>query len=640
MACHTDTKTQRFILKPSLKYSNILFLLILIIVLSTAYGRTLDSPFLLDDFGNIVGNQFIEINDFSWNSLKGVWSGSHVENSRKLSYLTFALNYLWMGYNPVGFHVVNITIHMACALLIFLFSYQTLGIGWLRERYGESRYWLAAAAALIWVLHPVQVNAVTYIVQRMTSLAVLFALMCMTAWLSGREHWMQHRRVRAIGFWLLAFVSWCLGLLSKEHVAIVPLLIVVHEVFLLRRGEFYHVKWPWIILGGLSVALLGLFYLGSDPIQRILAGYVRRDFTLAERLLTESRVLWHYISLFFIPVSERFSLFYEYSVSRGLFSPITTCFSIIAWIGVISSAWIYRKKYPVFAWMAAWFLTSHLIESTFIPLEIIFEHRMYLPSIGLALGAVLMGFDILHERTTKGWIPVFTLMAFLCILSIATYIRNMDFRDEVTLYRSELRKFPGSSRNRLGLALALNHAGRFGEGGRMLEEMAETYPHDFVIQQNWYNFLVRVRNDHSTSEDVYRKIVKIINDGYYDRHHDAIALKNLAELLFEKENYSRALFMVDRLLMNYRNGSFFLLKGISHAKLDEWPFAEQAFFEAWKRTPRDIEMVYWYGMSLIQLEKKDIGCPLLTEGLQKAKGDKKVHSFCQKLLDLNCREMN
>lgn len=616
------------------------FLLILVISIAIVYRQSFHSPFLLDDYGNIIGHHVIEIENLSFDSFQKAWFGPHINNSRKISYLTFAINFWWTGYNPFGFHLVNVAIHILCALFLFLFVHQTLGIDWLKEKYGRYRVQLAAAAALIWALHPVQVNAVTYIVQRMTSLAVLFALMALTAWLAGRKRWVQNCRFQAAGFFGSAIFLWGLGLLSKEHVAILPLLMVVHEVVLLRRGRLRRIPWGWMILGGVSLVSLALFYLGIDPVHRILAGYARRDFTLTERLLTESRVLWHYISLFFFPVSERFALFYDYPVSRGLFTPITTGLSILAWMGVISSAWIWRKRYPILTWMTAWFLTSHLIESTVIPLEIIFEHRMYLPSIGLAIGMVLIGFDVLHARTEKRWIPVFAVSSVLCILSIATYTRNMDFRDEVTLYTAELRQFPDSDRNRLGLALALNKAGRLGEGGRMLQTMAHEKPNDFLIQQNWYNFLFRVSRDAATSEPVYQHLVHLIHNGRYNPRHDAIALKNLAELFFEEGHYSRALLMTDRLLADYPRAAFFLLKGICHAKLDQWPSAGQAFHEAWQRDPRDINMVYWYGQSLMRSGEVDRGCRLVAEGVQAGSGDQKVLLLCQKLLDLQCRESN
>ena len=630
---------QRPLIKTILKNFYIVLAIGLIIAVSTVYSNTMKSPFLLDGYGNIVGNSAIEIKDLSYNSLVQAWSGPHIAKNRKIAYLTFALNYLWGGYNPFGYHLVNIGIHIGCALLTFLFFYQTLNTGWLKTRYDDVRPWLAWGAALIWALHPIQINAVTYIVQRMTSLAVLFALLSLTAWMAGRRRWEMNQRLHAFVYWMLSISMWVLGLLSKEHVAIVPLLILVQEFFLFRRGAIYHFKWRWFLSAIVLFAALVLFYLGLDPIKSVLAGYGRRDFTLAQRVLTESRVLWHYISLFFIPVADRFSIFYEYPLSSGLFSPITTSLSIAAWVGTVFSAWVYRKRFPVFTWAVAWFLSGHLIESTVVPLEIIFEHRMYLPSIGLALGTMLTLFDVLHKWAIRPLFQVIIVLAFSAILGGATYTRNMDFKDEITLYRAELCKFPDSNRNRLGLVLALNNAGRFGEGEKMMKEMAEEFPHDFVIQQNWYVFLVQVRNDNLLSENVYQNIIQIIKKGYYNPRTDAIALKNLAELFFENGDYERTLFLVDRLLVNYQFASFFLLKGICHAERHEWSFARDACHEAMKRAPQDINMIYWYSRSLMNLGEHSEGCNLLNTGVKKGIGDKKMLSLSQILLDMHCREM-
>ncbi|WP_373499531.1 hypothetical protein [Desulfococcus sp.] len=612
----------------------------LIIAVSAVYSNTVKSPFLLDGYGNIVGNSAIEIKDLSWESLKQAWSGPHIVNNRKLAYLTFALNYLLGGYDPLGYHLVNIGIHICSALLLFLFFCQILDTGWLRTRYGGRRHQLAWGAAFIWALHPIQINAVTYLVQRMTSLAFLFALLAMIAWMAGRRRWEAQDRMQASVCWLLGIIAWILGLLSKEHVAIVPMLILVQDFFLFRRGLFYQLKWYWGALAILVAAMLVFFYMGPDPIKRVLSGYARRDFTLTERLLTESRVLWHYISLFLFPVSDRFSIFYEYPVSSGLFSPMTTFLSISAWIGAVVSAWLCRSRFPVFAWMTAWYVAGHLIESTVVPLEIIFEHRMYLPSVGLVFGAVLMLSDVIHQQAVRPSLRWIILSAFFVILGCSTYIRNMDFKDEITLYRAELKKHPDSNRNQLGLALALTNAGRFAEGGSMLKGMAEALPHDFVVQQNWHAFLVQVKKDTVLSEQVYENMIKILDEGHYNPRNDANALKCLAELFFEKRDYERTLLLVDRLLLNYPYASLFLLKEICHAKRHEWSLARQAGHEAMKRSPQDIEMIYWYSKSLIYLGEKVEGCGLLRKGVKAGGGDKNVRSLCQNLLDGHCRKMN
>jgi len=414
-----------------LRIRHILLSFLLIVAVFAVYSCTWQTPFFFDDDGNIVHNDYIRIEKISYDTLSYVWNAPHLNKNRKIAYLSFALNYLWGGYDVFSYHLVNIIIHSFCGLLTALFFFQTLNTGWLKEHYGASAFGLSWGAALIWAIHPIQITAITYIVQRMTSLAVLFSLLTMTAWMSGRKCWYDDgSRYQAALYWILGIIAWIAGLLSKENIVIVPLLILAHEFFLLRRGEFFKLKWQWIAMFGIVVISLIFLYMGAAPCKGILAGYARRDFTLSERLLTQMRVLWHYISLFYIPIADRFSILYEYPVSRGLFSPISTAISLIAWIGVVIVSWLYRKRLPIFAWMSAWFLIAHIVESSVIPLEIIFEHRMYLPSIGLALGSVLLISEVSYIRQ-----PAFQGMLLFSVLIIsgaATYTRNMDFKDEVT----------------------------------------------------------------------------------------------------------------------------------------------------------------------------------------------------------------
>ena len=113
---------------------SIFFLLFIAGCISFSYSKTLHSPFLLDDYGNIVGNHFIEIEKLSLDGLLQVWSGEHIANNRKISYLTFALNYLFGQYDPFGYHLANIGIHICCSVLLFLFFCQTLNTSWLKKK--------------------------------------------------------------------------------------------------------------------------------------------------------------------------------------------------------------------------------------------------------------------------------------------------------------------------------------------------------------------------------------------------------------------------------------------------------------------------------------------------------------------------
>ncbi len=593
-----------------LRIRHILLSFLLITAVFAVYICTWQAPFFFDDDGNIVHNDYIRIEKISYDTLSYVWNAPHLNKNRKIAYLSFALNYLWGGYDVFSYHLVNIIIHSFCGLLIALFFFQTLNTGWLRERYGQSAFGLSWGAALIWAIHPIQINAVTYIVQRMTSLSVLFSLLTMTLWMAGRNRWHDRRRYLAVLCWIFGIISWIAGLLSKENIVVIPLLILAHEFFLLKRGEFFNLKWQWTAISGIVVIILIFLYMGAAPWKSILAGYAKRDFTLSERLLTQTRVLWHYISLFYIPIADRFSILYEYPVSRGLFLPVSTATSLMAWIGVGIVSWLYRKRLPIFAWMSAWFLIAHLVESTIIPLEIIFEHRMYLPSIGLALGSVMLISEVSYIRK-----PAFQGMLLCCVLIIsgaATYTRNMDFKDEVTLYRAELAKYPDSQKIKMNLALALNDAGNIAEGGKILEDMVKKHSDDIFILHSWYDFLIRIQNDAQGAEPVYRHIAELLGQDKYHPYKDAISLQLLADFFFKQGQYERTLFFVEKLLKTHRHRStLWFLEGLCYAKLEDWSRAKQSFEAAWKINSSDAAVLYWYAISLITMEEHDKGCNLL-----------------------------
>ncbi len=596
---------------------HLVFSLLLIAGVLTVYSRTLQSPFLFDDEGNITENPFIRIETLSWDTFRYVMQASHPCKNRVVANLTFALNYLWGRLDPAGYHIVNITIHLASGLLAALFFSQLLRIGWLKKRYAPFGPWLIWGAALVWVLHPIQINAVTYIVQRMTSLAVFFALLSMNLWLAGRNCWQNRKHAKAVFLWILGIVSWILGMLSKEHVAIVPLLVLIHEFFLFKKGDF-RLNWRWIVCLVIIAGFLTFFYLGTSPWLFIISRYEHRDFTLTERLMTQSRVLWHYLSLFYFPVADRFTFIYEYPVSRGLFSPVSTLVSILSWITVICSAWIFRTRWPVFTWMFLCFIAAHLIESSVIPLEMVYEHRMYLPSVFLAFGSALIVADI-HSRHLSGktW-HLSILMVVLAILGFATYTRNLDFKDAETVYRADLKKFPKSMRIRLNLVISLFRSGNFADGKVLLKELASEYPWNIPIQINWYAYVDTFGTDDLDTGDntvlIFQRIRQAVEQGAYDKVNDSVGLRKMAQRFLRIGDYEKALFLIQRLLIDYSHlDSIWFLSGRCYAGMEDWNAALSSFQHAWKINPEDSSILYWLGKSLIQTNRPEEGCRFLKQ---------------------------
>ncbi len=359
-----------------------------------AYYPGLHGPFIFDDYDNIVNKNAIAIQ--SLGSADLVSAASSNESGllkRPLPALSFALNYYFSsGFtNPFSFKTTNLIIHFVNAGLVYWFSSLLLRIHAENKgfRRGKWHIWLPYLVAAVWALHPLQLTSVLYVIQRITSLSTLFVLAGLIAFVYGR-HLLHDRNPQGVRLmWIGLLGGTILGLACKENAALLPLYALVIEFAFFRettRGQNRKIliqvySTPLVILG-----LLALFFLIRHS-ELILGAYNLREFTLGERLLTEPRILWLYLSLLLLPTSNRFSLFHDdITVSTGLFDPWTTSLAIAGLILVIIAALLSRRKYPVLSFAILWFLVGHSMESSFIGLELVYEHRNYLPSLGPIAG--------------------------------------------------------------------------------------------------------------------------------------------------------------------------------------------------------------------------------------------------------------
>ena len=218
------------------------------------------------------------------------------------------------------------------------------------------------------------------------------------------------------------------------------------------------------------VALVLLPFLIYKLSNGVLNGYDYRHFTLIERLLTELRIVTSYIFLLLLPLPQFLNLEYDPVISTTLFSPITTLTSLLFLVVTIVGAWWVRKKFPLITFCVYWFFICLLIESTVIPLELRFDHRLYLPSAGFYLLLVLFCckvaslflLDIKNDRNSRILLITFFLILFAC-LSLLTYKRNMVWQDSITLHRDCALKSPLKARAHGNLAKALGGQGKYKE---------------------------------------------------------------------------------------------------------------------------------------------------------------------------------
>jgi len=369
-------------------YFHLVVFIFLALSLSLLYANTYYAPFAFDDISNIYLNPSVTQSDLSWESLKNIYYMSP-NKRRVLPNLSFGFNYFFGGTNVFGYHLVNIIIHIGVSLVFYLLARTTLALPGPAKDFNRSAE-IAFAATLLWAIHPLQTNGVTYIVQRMTSMATLFFLLSLLCYVKARIHArVDFKKILLGGASALFGV---LALLSKEISAMLPVMILGYEFFFLRqaRKNSKDRKKLFLMLGGglLLFAAICLLFLGSNPIAGILNKFNYREFTLSQRLLTETRVVFHYLALLVLPLPSRLNLAYDYPLSTGLMAPPQTLLAIIGLIGLTWLVFALYKRDRLASFAIFWFLGNLLIESSVIALEIIFEHRMYMPSMFLFLAGV------------------------------------------------------------------------------------------------------------------------------------------------------------------------------------------------------------------------------------------------------------
>nr|MDA3824098.1 tetratricopeptide repeat protein [Bacteroidales bacterium] len=410
------------------------------------YSNSFTTPFYLDDQHNI-SNPSLRVESFSFeNVLKAGFEGTL--KSRPISNISFSFNYLLGGYNVIGFHIFNIIIHIFSAIFLYLLLQTTLNLPANIEKYGRYSY-LPFFTALIWLAHPLATQSVTYIVQRMNSMAAMFFVLSVLFYAKGRIKQIEGRNNFSFFSPLILFLgsllSGLLALGSKEIAATLPVVIVLYEWFF-----FQDLSWNWLqrkaywFLGAVaSLAAMAYLYTDGNPIQRIFSscsGF--RDFTTWERVLTQFRVVVHYIGLIIYPHPERLTFDYDFSVSKSLIDPITTLASLGILLGLFICAILFARRERLLSFCIFWFLINLVMESSFICLEMVFEHRTYLPSMFFILLVAAVISRVVQNKT----ILTIFFTSLIIILGIWTYERNKVWQDPLTFWNDSLQKSPEKPR--------------------------------------------------------------------------------------------------------------------------------------------------------------------------------------------------
>ncbi len=537
------------------------------------YSNTLDSPFEFDDTEKITENPAIRMTELSWEGIKTAVLGSRPK-SRPLPNISFALNFYMGRYNVIGYHLTNIFIHLAAGLLLFFLVRLTLRsfappTG---TRSWPAPGWLAFFASLLWLVQPVNTQAVTYTVQRMASMAALFFILSLFLYAWGRVQWRARGKLTLAA--ALAFsgcvLSGTCAILSKENAAMLPIIILLYEWFFFQDLSVSIPKRQilWIVGVILIFSVIAICYLGVNPLDRILNGYTQQEFTLPERVMTEWRVIIYYVSLFFYPHSVRLILDHDYPLSYSLAEPGTTLFCLGAVFALIMLCIYLARRHRFLAFCLAWFLATLVIESSVIGLDTIFEHRTYLPFMLFMAGGAYLALG--YIRPTKAAIIGLCMVAL--VFSIWTWQRNTIWQSPIDLWTDNVHKSPNDPRPHGSLGMA--HLDRTYNDADQVDRaihhcktaLALGSGTQWRVKYKWsvlYNLGDALRRKGQVDQAVayYLQVLEI-------KPMHTKARINLASILIQKQRYSDALAHLEPVLSAESNAEAHVNAGVAFAHIN------------------------------------------------------------------------
>ncbi|KAF0218422.1 MAG: hypothetical protein FD174_2883 [Geobacteraceae bacterium] len=462
----------------------------LIVILGlSAYSNTFHVPFVFDDQTSIIDNPVIRdlANFFSSGT------GYGYNPRRFVGYLTIALNYRLGGVDVTGYHAFNLTVHIITALLVYylcLLTFRTPSL--LGSSLSGGARQVALLSGLLFVVHPVQTEAVTYIIQRLSSLAAMFYLLSLVFYVRARLfHESGNGRVhgKTVLSYSLSLISAVLAMKTKEIAFTLPIIIALHEFFFFRGG--IRKRLLFLLPIALTIAIIPFTMVSAGkPIGKLLAdaGDAARggaDISRGDYLITQVSVITTYVRLLFLPINQ--NLDYDYPLSHSLLNPRVFVSFLFLFLIASLAIYLFRRsriphpasrfplpnpRFPVpsprspipdpalrlVSFGICWFFITLSVESSVIPLaDVIFEHRLYLPSAGALIAAATAAAFAARKFGAKavGIVSTAVVLAF----SAGTWKRNLAWGDPLTLWGDVVAKSPGKARPRYNLGTALNQQG-------------------------------------------------------------------------------------------------------------------------------------------------------------------------------------
>ena len=580
----------------------VIFPALIVLLGVCAYARSLPSPFIFDDQPAIVENRSIR-------HLWPIWEAVSVAPDprsapiagRPIVTASFALNYALSGLHPRGYRAVNVTIHLLAALFLFGLTWRTLErvrLDARLRRYASEdanvSRWLALIVASLWLVHPIQTESVTYIVQRSECLMGLWCLLTLYSVLRSVDS-------SSPGcWWALAVLSCLLGMATKQTMAVVPLLALCYDRTFLAgsfrqamkdRGSLY--------LGlGCSLVVFGALLVISYSVIVPTVGFHLRNVTPLEYARTQPGVILHYLRLALWPSGLCFDD--NRSVAHAASEIVLPAVAIS--LLLLLTVWRWRRRAPE-AWLGIWFFLLLAPSSSVVPLaDLAFEHRMYLPLAAVVALVVIGGwrmlerfpvrFEVVRRRLAAG-----IGLSVALLLTGLTLQRNVQYASEIELWRDTVVKRPRNARAHHNLGVALARQGRFDEAVVEYEETLRLQP-DTV--DAYYNLGLLCYRQGKLDEAVsqYRRALELAGADAEAHNSLGVALSQQGHLEEAIAHYTEALELRPSYVEAHNNfGNALSRQGKLEPAVDE-------YLEALRLDPENVHAKF--NLSLVRGKQQEL----------------------------------
>jgi len=573
-------------MKTALKYlkNPIVHMAVIALLAIAAYSNTFHIPFQFDDIGTIVQNA--KVKDLA--NVPGFFIGEDSSfASRPLLHATDAVNYYLDGMNTRGYHAVNLAVHIINAILLYLLILMTGRHMRLEE---DDVRLLAALSAMIFAAHPLQTEAVTYITSRSMLLATMFYLLGPIVFLRAAT------AARGRGRYVAAlFAVSMLGMASRENFATFPLMLFFYDLLFvsaLNPREALRRHYALYLAAALPLGYLAFIILGNTYDRSI--DYPGIGIRPLHYIITQFKVHWTYLRLLVLPIGQNAD--YDYPISRSLFNP-AALIAFVGYAGLWAGAVLKARKRPLFSFGVLWFLVTLIPISFGVSLmslrlgNVIFEHRVYLPSAGAIVAGVWAVLLLTKGRERARKAAVSALVVMSLVFAVAAHARNTVWFTDKTLWEDVVKKSPNKERGHYNLGLALRHEGETQAAIKNFEAAVKyregkSNVHDFGIvvkDRSHFNLgmLYQERGNIEKAIEEYEMVIKITQK-------NALAYNNLGMLYRQKGRTDKAIgYYKEALKLEPDNAEFHVNLGNAYDIEDKMDEAIDQYKEAARLDPKN-----------------------------------------------------